>query len=92
MALTKNHAVGIPYTKGNSAVDKDKLTAHVHDELRKIEVSLRRINALIPQAADTEPSEKYIGMQRFALAADWNPLGTGVNAWVYWNGTNWVAL
>lgn len=92
MALTKNHAVAIPYTKGNPPADPKRLDLHVHDELRKIETTLRRINALIPQAADAEPAEKYIGMQRFALAADWNPLGTGVNAWVYWNGTAWVAL
>jgi len=92
MPLTKNHAVPIPYTKGNAPTDPLRIGLHVHDELRKIETSLRRINALIPQSADAEPTEKYIGMQRFALAADWNPLGTGVNAWVYWNGTNWVAL
>jgi hypothetical protein len=92
MALTKNHAVALPYTKGSSPVSKERLDLHVHDELRKIEIALGRINALIPQAADAEPAEKFIGMQRFALFASWNPLGGAVNAWVYWNGTNWVAL
>lgn len=92
MPLNKNHAVPITYTKGNAPADPLRIGLHVHDELRKIEISLRRINALIPQAASAEPSEKYIGMQRFAIAADWNPLGTGVDSWVYWNGTNWVAL
>ena len=92
MALTKNHAVSIQYTKGNSPADKLRLELHVHDELRKIETSLRRINALLPQAAAAEPSEKFIGMQRFALASDWDPLSGGVDAWVYWDGTNWVAL
>lgn len=92
MALTKNHAVAIPYTKGNPPSDPKRLDLHVHDELRKIENSLRRLNALIPQAADAEPTEKYIGMQRYALFATWNPLGGAANAWVYWNGTAWVAL
>lgn len=92
MALTKNHAVGLQYTKGNPVADTGRLDLHVHDELRKIETSLKRINLLLPQAAAAEPEDKYIGMQRYALAADWNPLGTGVNAWVYWDGTNWVAL
>lgn len=92
MALTKNHAVAIPYTKGNPPADTGRLDLHVHDELRKIETSLRRIHALMPQAAVTEPPEKYIGMQRYALASDWDPLSGGVDAWVYWNGTNWVAL
>ena len=92
MALTKNHAVAIPYTKGNPPADVKRLDLHVHDELRKIENSLRRLNALIPQAADAEPTDKYIGMQRYALFATWNPLGGAVDAWVYWNGTNWVAL
>ncbi len=92
MALNKQHAVPVSYTKGNAPADPARTALHVHDELRKIETSLRRLNALIPQAADTEPSDKYIGMQRFAIAADWDPLGGGVNAWVYWNGTNWVAL
>ena len=92
MPLNKQHAVPIAYTKGSPPVDPERLGLHVHDELRKIETSLRRINALIPQAADAAPADKYIGMQRFAIAADWNPLGTGVNSWVYWNGTAWVAL
>lgn len=92
MALTKNDAVPIPYTKGSSAVEAERLGLHVHDELRKVENSLRRLNALIPQAADAEPVEKFIGMQRYALFATWNPLGGAANAWVYWNGTAWVAL
>lgn len=92
MALTKNHAVAIPYTKGNSPADAKRLDIHVHDELRKIETSLRRINALLPQAASAEPAEKFIGMQRYAVAADWDPLSGGVDAWVYWDGTNWAAL
>lgn len=92
MALNKNHATPVSYPKGSAPVDKTRNDMYLHDELKKIEISLKRLNALIPQAADAEPSDKYIGMQRFALAADWNPLGTGVNAWVYWDGTNWVAL
>lgn len=92
MALTKNHAVASPYTKGFGPADAKRLDLHVHDELHKIEQTLRRLNALIPQAADAAPTEKYIGMQRYALVATWNPLGGVVDAWVYWNGTNWVAL
>ena len=92
MALTKNHAVGIQYTKANSPRDAARLELHVHDELRKIELSLKRINALIPQAADAEPDEKFIGMQRYALHATWDPLSSGADKWVYWNGTAWVAL
>lgn len=92
MALNKNHAVAIPYTKGSSPVDTKRLDLHVHDELRKIETSLRRINTLLPQAASAEPAEKFIGMQRYAIAADWDPLSGGVDAWVSWDGTNWVAL
>lgn len=92
MALTKNHAVPLSYAKGSGPTDPERLALHVHDELRKIELTLRRINALIPQAADAEPTDKFIGMQRYAIASTWNPLGTGVDAWVYWNGSNWVAL
>ena len=92
MALTKNHAAPVQYTKGGSPADLKRLDLHVHDELRKLELSIRRLNALIPQAADAAPTDKYIGMQRYALVATWNPLGGVVDAWVYWNGTNWVAL
>lgn len=92
MALTKNHAVASPYTKGSSPKEAARLDLHIHDELRKIELSLKRANALLPQAADAEPDEKFIGMPRYAIASSWNPLGTGVDAWVYWNGTAWVAL
>lgn len=92
MALTRTHATPVPYLKSNSPVDTNRLELHIHDELRKIEATLKRVNTLIPQAADTEPSEKLIGLQRYAVAATWDPLGTGVDAWVYWNGTAWVAL
>lgn len=92
MALTKNHAVSFPYTKGSSPKDTTRLDLHLHDELRKIENALKRANALLPQAADSEPSEKFIGMQRYALYASWDPTSAGVDKWVYWNGTNWVAL
>jgi hypothetical protein len=92
MALTKNHAVPTRYVKGDSPQNKERLDLHIHDELRKIENSIRRINALLPQAADTEPSEKFIGMTRYALFASWDPLVGGVDAWVYWDGTVWVAL
>lgn len=92
MALSKNHATSLQYTKGNSPREKERLDLHIHDELRKIENTLRRLNALIPQAAEAEPSEKFIGMQRYALHASWDPLSAGVDKWVYWDGTNWVAL
>lgn len=92
MALTRNHAVALPYTKGSSPKDTARLDLHIHDELRKIENSLKRLNALTPQAADAEPADKLIGMQRYAIASSWDPLSGGVDAWVYWDGTNWVAL
>jgi hypothetical protein len=92
MSLTKNHAVPFLYVKGDSPRDKTRIELHLHDELRKLEASLRRLNALIPQAAAAEPSEKFIGMQRYALAASWDPLSGGIDKWVFWDGSNWVAL
>lgn len=92
MALTKNDAVPLPYTKGNSPTDLRRLELHVHDELRKIEASLKRLNTLIPQVAEVEPAEKFTGMIRYALAASWDPLSGATDAWVYYDGSNWVAL
>lgn len=91
MALNKNHAVPFRYQKGDAPTDEKRLPLHIHDELRKLELSVRRANALIPQAADAVPEELFIGMQRFTVSP-WDPLGTGSGSWVYWNGSNWVAL
>jgi hypothetical protein len=92
MALTKNHAQPFPYTKGVSPQEDKRLGLHIHDELRKIELTLKRLNALIPQAADREPDEKFEGMIRYAIASTWDPLTLGVDTWVYWDGSNWTAL
>jgi len=92
MALTKNHAVPFRYTRGATPADMKRIDLHINDELRKIELSIRRIHSLLPQAADAEPTEKFIGMQRYALEDSWDPLAGGVDAWVYWDGSNWVAL
>ncbi len=92
MALTKNHAVPLRYTKGSSPTDLKRLDLHVHDELRKIELSLKRINTLLPQVAYAEPDEKFTGMIRYALASSWDPLSGAVDAWVYYDGSDWVAL
>jgi hypothetical protein len=92
VALTKNHAAPLRYIKGGSPADSKRLDLHVHDELRKIELSLQRIATLLPQAAAAEPSEKFIGMIRYAIASSWDPLSGAVDAWVYYDGSNWVAL
>jgi hypothetical protein len=92
MSLTKNHAVPIPYAKGSSPADLKRIDIHLHDELRKIESALRRLNALMPQAADREPPEKYIGMVRYTDSASWDPTTAGADGWVYWDGASWQNL
>lgn len=91
MALNRNHGVAFPYAKGFIPKDKERMDLFIHDELRKLENSIKRVSLLLPQSADAEPDEKLIGMQRFTVSP-WNPLGTGSGSWVYWNGTAWVAV
>lgn len=92
MPLTKNHALALGYTKGSTPRDNARLDLFIHDELRKIEMSLKRTASLLPQAAAAEPEEKFIGMQRLALHDTWDPLSAGVDKWVSWDGTAWVAI
>lgn len=90
MSLDKNYAQPQAYSRGS--IPPTNLIVFLQNELVKLEVAIKNLNLLIPQAADHEPDLKVTGMQRYALHATWDPLGSGADKWVYWNGTAWVAL
>lgn len=68
----------------------EEFRKYIEEELRRIEKSLETLTIAAPQVAIKEPSDKLLGMVRYAKSP-WNPLGTG-NGWVYWNGSAWTAL
>lgn len=61
-------------------------------ELRRIATALESIVDLLPQATDRPPERPRLGMVRLAVFPGWNPLGSGSNAWVQYNGSSWVAF
>jgi hypothetical protein len=69
----------------------DDLRAYIEEELRRIEKSIATLVLAAPQVAIKEPDVKMIGMVRQAKMP-WNPLGTGVDTYVKWTGSSWVAL
>lgn len=67
------------------------LHEYLDDELYRVEVAINSVADLVPQVSDYAPSSPRIGMIRYAIDP-WDPLGTGQPAWVYYDGTAWVAL
>jgi len=65
-------------------------TKYIEEEFRRVEQSITSLAIASPQVAIKEPTDPSTGLIRYAKSP-WNPLGTG-NAWVYWDGSNWVAL
>lgn len=60
------------------------------EELRRVELALADLTDFAPQTTPTAPAAPRFGMIRRAIAP-WSPLGTG-DAWVWYDGTAWVAL
>lgn len=64
---------------------------YLQNELRRLSTAFNALALMVPQPADTAPKRPQRGWIRYAVAP-WDPLGTGSNVWVHFNGTAWTAL
>jgi hypothetical protein len=93
MAIEKNDAIPTAYVRGGMPQNNiESMRLFLSDELRKLEIAVHRLATLTPQVADREPAVKYVGMIRYTKSSDWDPLTLGVDAWIYWDGSSWVAM
>lgn len=81
-----------PYVVGSPPALPDGERRFLLDELRKIEATLRDVVDLSPQETTTEPRRPRSSMIRRARAP-WRPVvGQTTDAWVYFDGDEWVYL
>lgn len=102
MAYDINDLVVVPYRRasqpllshGKSPQEVERAHKNLHvylgEEFRKLEQTLATLVNATPQVAFKEPSQKMLGMIRYAKSP-WDPLGSG-DGWVYWDGSAWTAL
>lgn len=85
-------AQGAPpvYTPGTPPLNPND-PAYLQAELRKLRDAIAALELRGPSAATQAPVKPQAGWIRFALAP-WNPLGTGSNVFVWYNGTIWQAV
>jgi hypothetical protein len=69
----------------------DPVTKYLLDELKRMQATINQLTQAAPVVADREPSKPRRGMIRYATAP-WDPLGTGFEGYVQWNGSAWAAL
>jgi hypothetical protein len=80
------------YVRGDHPADfrnNEDLLKWLHEELDRIQEVASELTDSAPQLAEAEPSSKRAGMIRYARAP-WDPLGTGYEGYVVWNGSAWV--
>lgn len=84
----RKDAVVKPYRMGAKPGNID--TAALYREIDRLRQTVDQLTELSPQVADNPPDNPRRFTIRRAIAP-WDPLGTG-DAWVWYNGTAWVAL
>lgn len=80
------------YVRGDQPADiknTEDLLKWLLEELDRVQEVSSELTDSAPQLAEAEPSSKRAGMIRYARAP-WDPLGTGYEGYVVWNGTAWV--
>jgi hypothetical protein len=87
MALSKSDVQIESYVRSSPPVLPDGVPQYLQNELQRIERSIRSLGLAAPAAADQEPKIKLNGMIRYAVDP-WDPLGTGTNVHVYWDGNS----
>lgn len=89
MALNpRRHAIISPFRA--QFISRDEMGPGLENTLAEIERVLDEVAELTPQVADSPPKSPRLGTIRHAVAP-WDPLNTG-DAWVWYDGTDWVAL
>jgi len=92
MALNdKTNVLVQQYSRTQYPVIEEGIRRYIQDELQRIETSIRTLVTAAPQVAEDEPENPIKGMIRYAVSP-WNPLGTGYQGLVVYNGSAWVQV
>lgn len=92
MALSdKTNVIVQSYSRTQYPVLEEGLRRYFQDELQRIETAIKTLaNAAITVTED-EPDTPIKGMVRYAVSP-WDPLGSGYEGLVVYNGSAWVAV
>jgi len=84
----KTNAVLIGYTRNAAPVIEADLIRYLMDELSRIERSIRTLAVSGVEVLDAPPSNPVRGMVKFC-ASPWDPLGTGYEGLIVYDGSAW---
>ena len=79
------------YTRRQVPALKESLNTFLQGELQELEKSTKSLADAVPQVADAAPDNPRKGMVRYAISP-WEPLGSGQEGPVIYNGTAWQSF
>ena len=79
------------YARTQFPVLEDGIRVYIQDELQRIETAIRSLTEAAIQVTESEPETPIKGMVRYAVSP-WDPLGSGFEGLVVYNGTSWIAV
>ena len=79
------------YTRRQVPALKESLNTFLQGELQEIEKSTKSLADAVPQVADAAPVNPRKGMVRYAINP-WEPLGSGQEGPVVYNGAAWKSF
>jgi len=92
MALSdKTNVIVQPYVRTQYPVLEEGLRRYFQDELQRIEAAIKALSTAAVTVAEDEPDNPIKGMVRYAVSP-WDPLGTGFEGLVVYNGSTWAAV
>lgn len=92
MAISdKTDLVVQTYSRNSFPVLEEGLKRYFQEELQRIEIAITSLAQAATQVTDSEPEAPVKGMIRFA-ASPWDPLGTGFEGLVVYDGSAWSAV
>jgi hypothetical protein len=84
----KTNAVIQGYSRNAAPVIEADLIRYLMDELSRIERSIRTLAISSPEVLDQPPTNPVRGMVKYALSP-WDPLGTGYEGLIVYDGSSW---
>jgi hypothetical protein len=87
----KTNAVIQGYTRNPAPVLETDVIRYLHEELQRLERSIKTLAIGCPEVLDQPPSNPVRGMVKYSLSP-WDPLGTGYQGLVVYNGTTWIQV
>jgi len=92
MALSdKTNVIVQSYSRTQYPVLEEGLRRYFQDELQRIETAIKTLSNAAITVTEDEPNTPIKGMVRYAVSP-WDPLGSGYEGLVVYNGSAWVSV